>query len=108
MTPEERDRLIEAADELKRQRTLETCLRAVVLFQGREWAPGRTLRSRYFIVNVPKGWGDYVNPFESVRHYVSSADRFPQFHEMVMSLRYDAVHVCRILADDDGDCTEIT
>ncbi len=108
MTPEERDRLIAAAEELKRQRTRETCLRVIVNFQGREWAPGRLMRSRYFLVNVPKNWGDFPNNFERAREYVCGATRFPQFYEMVVGGKYESAHVSRILSDEDGDCEEIT
>lgn len=108
MTPEDRDRLIEAAEELKRQRARETCLRVVVTFQGREWAPRRSMRSRYFLVNVPKDWGDFTNPFERANNYVTNSWRFPLFYEMVMSDRYESAHVSQILSDEDGDCVEIT
>lgn len=108
MTPADRDRLIAAAEELKRQRTRETCLRVVVVFHGKEWAPGRIMCSRYFLVNVPKDWGDFPNDFERAQEYVCNATRFPQFHEMVMSLRYKPAHVSRVLSDEDGDCEEIT
>jgi len=54
MTNKERDQLIEAAEELKIQRTKENSVRAVVLLQGVERGPGLRMRDRYFIINIPK------------------------------------------------------
>ena len=108
LSPEDRDRLIEAAEVLKRQRTLETTTQVIVALEGREWAPGRSNRTRYFIVRVPKNWGDFDSPFDRAKSYVDHEGRFPLFYEMARSLRYDPVRVCRILSDSDGDGTEIT
>lgn len=108
MTPEDRDRRIATAEELKRQKTRETCLRVVVSFQGREWAPGHTMRSRHFIVNVPKDWGDFHDDFQRAKAYVCDATRFPQFHEMVVGGKHEPARVGRILSYEYRNCEEIT
>lgn len=108
MTPEERDRLIEAAEELKNQRTAETCLRTVVMFRGKEWAPGRFMKSRYFIVNVPKGWNDISNMYDRAQNYISSQHRFPLFHELSVNGKYEPTCVTAILVDSFTDTMEIT
>ena len=109
MTPEDRDRLIEAGEELKRQRTLETCLRTIVMFQGREWAPGCLMKSRYFIVNVPKDWAGIDNPFDRAQHYINSPHRFPLFYEMHTEWgRFDSARVTAVLPDLGDDAVEIT
>jgi hypothetical protein len=108
MTDQERDRLIEAAEELKRQRTLETHYRAVLSFAGKEWAPGRFRRSRYFIVSVPKNWGGLTDKFEQTRNYVDNSERFPLLYELVVGGSQQPFVVSRILHGDEGDCVEIT
>lgn len=100
MTEEERDRLIEAAEELKKQRTKETCKRGIVMLKGNEWAPGRWTRDRYFIVNIPKVdlgrdvWGD-------ADRYVNNSRRFPLFSEMTNSGKYERSHVCHFVGEEE-------
>lgn len=108
LTEQERDRMIEAGEELKRQRMAETHYRVVLSFAGREWAPGRLLRTRYFLVSVPKNWGEFPDKFAQARHYIDNQVRFPQLYELTISGNYESFSVCRVLHGDEGDCAEIT
>lgn len=108
LTDQERDRMIEAGEELKRQRMAETHYRVVLSFVGKEWAPGRMRRSRYFIVSVPKNWGEFPDKFAQARNYIDSSVRFPQLYELTLSGHYETFSVSRVLHGDEGDCVEIT
>lgn len=98
MTDKDRDRLIEAAEELKIQRARETCRRAVVLLQG---APGRWMKDRYFIINIPKDvLGDRAM-WDNANKYLDSRARFPLFFEMALSLKYLSARVVHFIGDEE-------
>lgn len=108
LTPEEIDRFIATAEELKLRRMHEDTFQAVISFAGREWAPGRYRRSRYFLVRIPKKWGQFSSKFDQVRDYLNSMDRFPLLYELSVSGHYEPFGVSRILHGDEGEVFEIT
>jgi len=106
VTDKERDRLIEAGEELKLQRTREKCVRAVVEVKGREWAPGRFMRDRYFIVNIPKS-EIAQNAWENAARYIDNRTCYPMFFELAMGGKYEVARVCHFIRDGSEDIEEI-
>src|SRR5258707_12794687 len=89
-------------EQLKIERAKETCRRAGVCLQGREWAPGRMMRGRYFIINIPNArLGSGPGFWPSANKYIDSKERFPLFWDMAMSLKYNAPRVCHFIGDSE-------
>lgn len=107
MTPEEVDALIAKAEELKTARMRETHFRAVVLMVG-SLSRNPKLRDRYFIVNVPKDFGEERSRINNARNYVHSKERFPLLYEMVVSGNYDSPSITTILYDSTEPLIEIS
>ncbi len=107
MNDKDRDRLIEAAEELKAQRTRETCRRVVVYLKGREYNPGRYMRDRYFVVNIPKdSLGDSI--WENANYYINTRERFPIFWEMMMGGKYESARAVHFLGDGREEIEDIS